>query len=324
MAEITGLSANTTYHYSCGSSTDGYSADYQFTTAPTKGSATAFTVGVWSDTQNDAGGSNTTFAITNTVAAKMRTFNPRFTIHGGDNVVNGSTASNWLNFLGATVNLNTTAPFMPSIGNHDNTGNTTIPANFYDAFNLPNNEVYYSFDYGNTHFVCVNTGRANDVAENQTIFYQGTAQYNWLQSDLQAAHNDANIKWIIVYFHYPPYSYGVSESLAVRNQLCPLFDQNGVDLVFTGHRHVYERMKSIYNTQIIQNGPNYTKPPAATVYLTIGVGGGNAQGGGSTNYAAYSDATPYAFGILNINGNTLSYQAVHETGTVYDQFTMTK
>ena len=127
-----------------------------------------------------------------------------------------------------------------------------------------------------------------------------------------------------MYLHYPPYSYGTSLSTAAQNQLCPLFDQYGVDLVISGHRHVYERMKSINNKVAVQNGPNYTATPAGTVYLIAGSSGANAMGAGTTSYTAYSNATLYDFGILDVSSATLSYRAIHENGTVFDTWSITK
>ena len=320
-ATLTGLAADATYHYSCGDAADGFSADATFRTAPAKGSSTAFSLAVWSDTQNDSG-SNSAFAVTSAMADKILARSPRFSVHSGDVVVS-STQQNWRDFLAVTEKINKLVPFMPVPGNHDNRSDQTLAPVYYDSVALPGNEEYYSFDYGNVHFVGLHTGRPNDVADSALLFRPGTAQYNWLVSDLDQASRDPAITWIIVYHHYPAYAFGVSQALSVRQYLSPLMDQYGVDLVINGHRHDYERMKSINDQVAVQNGPAYTDNPPGTVYNIVGPAGGNVGGGGSTSYTAFSRATA-AFGILSVNGPQLSYQAIDASGAVFDSWSITK
>jgi purple acid phosphatase-like protein len=78
--EITGLAADTQYHYSCGDGAGGWSADATFRTATPKGAATPFTFVVWSDTQNDSGG-NDGFVRTTAMVGRILARAPRFTIH---------------------------------------------------------------------------------------------------------------------------------------------------------------------------------------------------------------------------------------------------
>jgi calcineurin-like phosphoesterase family protein len=235
----------------------------------------------------------------------------------------GSTAQNWRDLLSVTEPINRLAPFMPIPGNHDNTSAQAVPAVYKDSLALPGNEEYFSFDYGNVHFIGVHTGRANDVADSAILFRPGTPQHDWLASDLAQAASDPAITWTVVYHHYPAYAYGVSQALKARQYLSPLMDQYGVDLVLNGHRHVYERMKSIRAEAVVQNGPSYTDNPPGTVYQIVGPAGGNLQGGGSTSYTAFSSARQ-AFGVMSVNGSQLTYQAVDDTGAVFDTWTLTK
>ncbi|MGE5549876.1 MAG: metallophosphoesterase [Bacteroidota bacterium] len=320
--ELEGLKPDTVYHYACGSAESGWSADHTFITAPAKGDQTPLTIGVWSDTQDDPG-ENAKFAVTGEIIPRMLDFKPRFTIHTGDLVVNGGYKNSWLNLLNVTEPLNAVAPLMTTPGNHDNLGDQKLPPYYYDLFNLPEKEEWYSFDYGNAHFVSLHTGRPNDVSEKQLLFAPGTPQYEWLKDDLKKASADPDITWKVVYMHYPPYAMGVSASAAVRKYLAPLMDEYKVDLVITGHRHVYEAMESIKNGTIVEKGPDFRGNPAGTVYVISGPAGSNPQGGGSTNLTAYSEVG-YAFGILTIDGGKLSYKAYHEDGKVFDEWTITK
>ncbi len=324
--KLTGLVPNQVYHYSVGSTTLGYSGDFTLRTAPAKGTAGPYTIGLWSDTQNNTG--NTNFEVTSGIVAKMIPYAPLFTLHMGDLVENGGNAQSVKDFLAVSQGLNATAPLMPVLGNHDlrnatGTGFQAPYPNFTDGFNLPGNELYYSFDYGNIHFTAMDTGVANVAPVDQALFAPGTAQYNWLVNDLNAADNDPDIKWKIVYVHFPPYTMGVSLVQYVQDILAPVMDTYHVDLVITGHRHVYERSKSIFNNAVVQPGPSYTGTPYGTVYVVNGTAGGEQMGAGQGPFA-YTSWVGYDFAILNINGNVLTYTAKGSTDNNIDSFTITK
>jgi muramidase (phage lysozyme) len=76
--KLTGLAPNQLYHYSVGSTASSYSGDFTFRTAPVKGTVGSYTIGLWSDTQNNAG--NTTFGVTSGIVQKMIPYNPLFTL----------------------------------------------------------------------------------------------------------------------------------------------------------------------------------------------------------------------------------------------------
>ncbi|RLC63774.1 MAG: hypothetical protein DRI01_04615 [Chloroflexi bacterium] len=113
----------------------------------------------------------------------------------------------------------------PALGNHE-----LNHANYFDLFYLPGNERWYSFDYGNAHFTCLQIDGFADYSI-------GSEQYNWLEQDLAST----NQTWKFVFFHFPPYSSASHGSdLNVRAALQPLFEEHDVDIVFTGHDHSYE------------------------------------------------------------------------------------
>ena len=93
----------------------------------------------------------------------------------------------------------------------------------------------YSFDYGNIHFVCLESYETDRSTSG--------AMLTWLEADLQA--NDKS--WLIAFWHHPPYSKGShdSDTDGRMTDMCqnalPILEQHGVDLVLTGHSHSYER-----------------------------------------------------------------------------------
>jgi len=125
-------------------------------------------------------------------------------------------------------------PYLAVIGNHDR-GH----ANYFEFFALPPgggqaSEQWWSFDYGNVHFVGLDSS-VLATADGVAIMQQQT---EWLASDLAGS----NARFKVVFFHYPIYSSaweeGVEESL--RKLWEPIFLEHGVNVVFTGHMHCYE------------------------------------------------------------------------------------
>lgn len=142
----------------------------------------------------------------------------------------------------------------PCPGNHEYNNDVTLAENktiaYYDLFDSPttaqlggvasNSESYYSYNYGNVHFISLDSYGT----ENALKMYDTTSpQYQWLKQDL-----DQNTStWTIVYFHHPPYTMGSHNSdteldlVAIRKYMTPLFERKNVDVVLNGHSHNFER-----------------------------------------------------------------------------------
>ena len=139
------------------------------------------------------------------------------------------------------------SPLWSCPGNHEylSADMVTKTGPYYDIFTFPINgeigglpsgsEAYYSFDYGNIHFISLDS---QDEGVNP-----GDPMYVWLENDLNATNQD----WIVVFFHYPPYSKGSHDSdtdptqITMRENLVPVLEAGGADLILTGHSHSYER-----------------------------------------------------------------------------------
>ena len=134
-----------------------------------------------------------------------------------------------------------------TLGNHDghsaNSNDQSGP--YYDIFTFPTageaggvasgTEAYYSFDYANIHFIVLESYETNKSV--------GGAMYNWAQSDIQ----NTSQEWIVAMWHHPPYSKGSHDSdtesalVQMRENFLPMLEENGIDLVLSGHSHSYER-----------------------------------------------------------------------------------
>jgi tartrate-resistant acid phosphatase type 5 len=119
--------------------------------------------------------------------------------------------------------------FFPSLGNHD--WHTSPPQPHYDYFDLPNNERYYDFVWGDAHFFVIDsdTDEPDGVSEN-------SVQGQWLQNALSTSTST----WQIVYFHHAPYS--SSSNHGSQEYMQWPFKEWGADVVMAGHDHTYERL----------------------------------------------------------------------------------
>lgn len=156
---------------------------------------------------------------------------PAIIFHTGDLVEDGLIPAQWATFNEIISDLIKIADFYPALGNHEN--NSPL---YFDNFDLPNNERWYSVEKDGLHFIVLDSNSDCSI---------GSEQYLWLESDLQNINE--NIKFVITIFHHPPFSTGPhdEDEKGLRQSIIPLFEQYGVDIVFNGHDHDYER--SLYN-----------------------------------------------------------------------------
>lgn len=244
-----------------------------------------------------------------------------------------------------------------TLGNHDGHSATsnTQSGPYYDIFSFPTEgeaggtpsgtEAYYSFDYANIHFI---------VLESHQL-YDSTTQVEWCRSDIQSTTQD----WIVAFFHHPAYTKGSHDSdtekqlVAMRNNFLPILEENGVDLILSGHSHSYERsyfinghygISSTFDTGIHIVGANgylsgkddtpdgaYTKTNDATkgaVYITTG-SAGKISGGDLNHNAMYASLNKLGSSILEVDsdggtGQNLTVKFLDDEGNISDYFTINK
>lgn len=232
-----------------------------------------------------------------------------------------------------------------TIGNHDDTSSSLLNS-YKDHFNL--NKLYYSFNRGggSVHVLVMNSEDPNRSDKNSD-------QYKFVKSDLESAHNNPSIKWIIVEVHQPfftsPNGCSASSckgSKSFTQTYQPLFDQNKVDLVLFGHVHNYQRTTPVIfkssdplkPTKTTNERCDYTNP-TGTIYAIVGTGGINFHSL-DPDKKAYFVAVQQAsrFGQLDISfnsdGSKLTGQFFSnepgtagkclQSSTILDRFTITK
>jgi hypothetical protein len=225
---------------------------------------------------------------------------------------------------------------------------------FFDIFTLPTRaqagglmsgtEAYYSYDHANVHFICLDsydTDRSPDGP-------MGT----WLRNDLAATRQD----WVICYFHHPPYTKGTHDSddvkdsggrmAEMREQMLPILEDGGTDLVLAGHSHVYERSflvtghygdsTSLTSSHFVDKGNGrmegtgaYRKPGqkpdpgTGTVYTVAGASG--QRGGGKLNHPVmYLSVNRLGSVVIDVEGKRMDVRYLDESGKRRDYFTMLK
>jgi acid phosphatase type 7 len=350
---LSGLLPNARYWYSVGTTgtvLSGADASTYFNTSPTSGSTNATRVWVIGDA-----GKGTT-AQANVYNAYRNYTGVNYTnlwLMLGDNAyASGTDAEYQAKVFDAYPDLLKQSPVWTTMGNHDavSADSATQSGPYYAMFSLPKaaeaggvasgTEAYYSFDYGNIHFVVLDSEESNRSAN-------GTMA-NWLKADLQKNNAD----WLIAFWHRPPYSKGTHDSdtelpmTDMRANFLPILENYGVDLVLSGHSHSYERSQFIdkhyglsntFNpkTYVVQPGsgridgggvyqkPDINKSHAGTVYAVVG-NSGEVTNGTFNHPAMFASFKELGSMVLDINGLTLNAKFINEKGVLRDYFTISK
>lgn len=189
-----------------------------------------------------------------------------FFVNMGDLVDNGEDHTQWRAWFDSLNGLIDKIPVAPLLGNHetyDLNWKIRMPIAYLNLFSLPANgsqerkNQYYSYDYGDVHFIVLNT----QMAEMEQ-FQPGLlgAQTEWFKKDI--AKTDK--KWKVVLMHKDVLVYGFKNKEGrqagisdIGRAFMPLFDQYGVDIVLTAHLHTYRNRGHIYNFERDERGPLY-------------------------------------------------------------------
>jgi 3',5'-cyclic AMP phosphodiesterase CpdA len=180
--------------------------------------------------------------------------------------------------------LNAGVKFYASLGNHDDPNDERL----YKSFNM-GGQRYYSFKKGDVEFFVLDSN------------YMDPTQLNWLDQTLQKS----QAKWKIAYFHHPLYSNGKTHGpdLDLRSRLTPLFRKYGVNAVFSGHEHVYERIA-----------------PEDSIYYFILGNSGKIMNHDfkSTEKMEKGFDTDEGFMIVEVSGDKLYFQTISRAGKTID------
>lgn len=358
IVEIGGLNPDTRYYYSVGDLDEeiAWGPEYHFFTHPIPG--TSKPTRIWAI--GDCGTFNT--GAGNQVGVRDAYYNFAGSRHTdvwlalGDNAYySGTDAEYQANFFDIYTTLFRKSVLWSTIGNHETYSpveGTQLP--YFNMFSFPRfgeaggvasgTEKYYSFDYANIHFVCLDSELSDRSPDG--------AMLHWLRADLEANASD----WLIAFWHSPPYTKGSHDSdnlfdnfgnmTGMRANAVRLLEEYGVDLVLSGHSHIYERSHlthghygfstSLKPTMIKDAGSGrpddtgaYFKSlsgPAANqgaVYVVAGCSGWATSRTGH-HPIMYFDELEVGSMVIDVNGKRLDAKFLRETGAIDDYFTMVK
>ena len=312
--KLSGLSAGASYHYAVYNGTTKLSADSTFGTAVKP--ATPFRFVVMGDTRSQATQHKAV------VTAMTKEKGVRFFLNTGDLVSSGEVASQWVEFFKIEAAALARLPLFPVIGNHDEkSGKATL---YVKQFVLPTNskdpEEYYSFNYGNAHFLVLDghVNMGNQVLCAIKLALKGQIggecfsdkQEAWLLADLKAAAADPKIEHTFVFVHSGPYSSkpGRTGNAQMRALLGDL-KKYKVTMIFSGHDHYYEHGVS-------GNG---------IPYVITGGGGAPLYTLGAPSPSPHKvvyNKIAYHYVVVDIDGKYIKVTVRTPQGTKLEQFSL--
>ncbi|MHC4105084.1 MAG: PKD domain-containing protein, partial [Planctomycetota bacterium] len=351
---ITGLSPDSKYYYSIGTTSEtlaGGDTTHFFITSPVPGTSKSTRIWILGDsgTKND-----------NARLVRDAYYNFSGDRHTdlwlmlGDNAYPDGTDAEYqlAIFENMYEEMLRKSVLWPTFGNHDeHTLSTPGPHPYFDIFTLPENgeaggvasssEAYYSFDYGNLHLICLNS-------TTDSLLSTSSAMWVWLQEDLAANDKD----WTIAFWHHPPYSKGFHDSdlsstlIKIRERALPLLEASGVDLILSGHSHSYERSflldghyglsNTLTNDMILDGGDGkndgdgaYKKatlgasPHEGTVYIVAG-SSGQITGGTLNHPVMITSLNVLGSVVLDVDDNKMDAKFIDNNGAIADYFTLMK
>jgi len=351
------LAPATRYYYRCGDASGGWSAVYTFVTPPNN-AQTPFTVAIYGDmgienSQNTADGVNKV-SLNDQID---------FVYHVGDISYADdhvfefqSTWNKWAEMMENTTSIK---PYMVLPGNHEYT--SWDPFLFFSTHNfvvynhrfmMPGSttgeqqNMYYSFDYSNVHFISMSTETSYPDAPFGNDFGD---QLAWLEADLIKANQNRHLRpWIIVGGHRPIYSssagysdlngnptnnlipLGGSNCATLQKTFEDLFVKYGVDVLFTGHVHSYERTYPAYKGKRVGDYTN----PKAPIGIVVGNAGcveGLTDGdpthwnNPAPSWSAFRWGSGWGYGLLKVDNLTLQWDFFNAGNqSIIDSVTTTK
>jgi len=234
-------------------------------------------------------GENTQFQVGQQMENCRLKTNFDFVLMLGDNIYGGKSEQDFSRKFELPYKplLDAGVKFYASLGNHDN----------------PNERLYKPFNMGGARYYMIKKGNVTFFALDSS--YMDRQQLDWLELQLKTSDSP----WKICYFHHPLYSDGKfhGPDLDLRATLTPLFEKYGVNVVLSGHEHVYERIKPVNDIYYFVLGNSgelrvHNLKPSA-----------NMQAGFDVDLD---------FMLVDITGDSFNFQTISRTGQVVDSGTL--
>lgn len=300
------LNANSTIHYSIYSNTFGaWSQDMTYKTSVDTNS-TNFKFVSFGDCRT---------YLSDWEAVSTKVPEADFTLFNGDIINNGGVGSDWDDWFDYGNDFISSHIVYHTFGNHENQGTGSF--NYDNIYVMPENpsgsEKYYSFTFGNAVFICLNSEDPSS-----------TTQYNWL---IQTFSNNSDKTWKFVWFHKPFYTSPSHQTdmHSYWNTWWKAFDDYGVDVIFNGHTHNYQRTKpinrNVSTTAAVDHYGNC--PKSGRCQIVTGRAGAPAVGVGS-GWFIHTSSPDLHYGMAEVDGNTFTFVVRDTSNNILDSFQLVK
>ncbi len=247
---------------------------------------TPFTFVVYGDTRSNG-------KVHRGICEAIRKERPLFLLHTGDLVPNGTRSRVWDDWFDEARDLLAESPIYPALGNHEHDAD-----DYFEAFELPGNERWYSFDVGDAHILALDSNKS---------YLASGRQREFLTRDLE---DHATSPWSFAYFHHPPYcttEQGLRdlEAFLLRATLLPPLERLHVTAVFNGHNHNYQHsfVKGIH-------------------YVTTAGGGASLYELGDAESWTVARAKAYHYTRVAVSRERVTVTAIDLDGKTLEEFTI--
>ena len=359
VVELSGLTSQTMYYYFIGDSTQDFAGGddlHYFVTSPEVGvhKPTRFWILGDSGYAEDAA-DNDGVLVRDAFLEWNGSVRPDFWMMLGDNAYPSGTDEEYQSAVfDMYPDILKNCVLWSTRGNHERYSLESDSVPYYDIFSFPRfgeagglpsgSEAYYSFDYGDIHLICLDSFGTEDLTVDGPML-------TWMQQDINANTQ----KWLIAYWHHPPYSKGSHDSddttkpndasmIELRENALPILEAAGVDLVLGGHSHSYERSYLLhghygFSTNLTEtmkmNGGNgrpgedgaYVKPSTEGAVYIVSGSSSNVRGGGDNglNHPAMVVSLPELGSVVvDIDGDQMEVYLIDDNAEVLDAFTLIK
>ncbi|MEN9362528.1 MAG: hypothetical protein RL095_4063 [Verrucomicrobiota bacterium] len=355
--KVEGLKPETEYRYStvdeAGRRVEG-GEEYRFRTAPPPGASRPTRIWAIGDSGTANAHAEAVYQAYRKEAGKSRT--DVWLMLGDNAYMTGTDPEHSRSIFHMYPELLRQACVWPCIGNHEGyVGGFDARQQkgpYFRAFELPRKgeagglasgtEAYYSFDHGDIHFVCLDSAALKVTAD--------SPQLAWLKQDLQASRG----KWLVAYFHHPPYTKGSHDSdnpldsdrrhFDAREFFLPVLEEHGVDLVLSGHSHAYERsflidghygLSSSFDPKIHAKNAGDGRPDGKGAYekkaggrqgavYIVGGSSGKISGGRLNHPAMFTSQNKLGSVVVDVEAGEMKIRFIDDKGAVQDWFSIRK
>lgn len=247
------------------------------------------------------------------VADRMSTEQVSFVMHTGDVAYYSGLFSQYKDFyFDYYRTIMGSVPFYAALGNHDSETDRArayLALHSFPSENVPDADRnrYYSFDWGNVHFSIIDSTDSLEDAVNAN-----GPMLRWLDTDLRSTRQF----WRVAIVHFPPYATGRNRQTTsvalVRRYVVPILEKYGVQVVFSGDEHSYQRSRPIWRNEVKADGKG-------VVYYTSGGGGANLYEVDLQNPLIAAGKAEHHYLRVEVRGMQMLVRAIGSDGTEIDR-----